>query len=153
MLLDSVARLRERVKQAGVSWNEVVRTARWLRRVALEARESSDRTRQLAWQAYCHWNRRSAGCHSFWRIGFAHLFARLERVGADYTAVPHYDEIARDVASELSEWEDRCDALWEFLRTPYVPQRRVSEYLDEAVYLILGDEGCDEGDHDSSAVC
>lgn len=152
MLIDSVPELRRRVKQFGARWNEVVRTARWLRDAAIESRESADRTRELAWKYYCHWNRRSAGCHSFWRVGFSHVFTALERRGQDYTAIPHYDEIARDVASELSEWEDRCDDLWEFLASPYVPRTTLRHHLDEAVYLILGEDAYHEGDHDPSAV-
>lgn len=153
MLGDSIFSLRQRVKKAGIRWQDVVKTARWLRHTAMEARETADRTRQLAWQYYCHWNRRSSGCHPFWRVGFSHVFAALDRSGRDYTAIGHYDEIACDVAAELSEWEDRCDELWEFLATPYVPHRCMADYLHEAAYLCLGEDAFDESDHCASTVC
>lgn len=133
MLSDSLTEIRDEAHELGIPWSHVTSAARELRHMKMLAREPLCRTRRLAWEFFCHWAGRSAGCHPFWRCGFDHVLSRLADRGYDYTSLPHHDKVATMVAGELPEWTDRCDDLWEFLAEPYEPMPSRETLLRQAV--------------------
>ena len=134
MLDGIITDARREARDLGIPWDQVSECARELKRLAIDKREAMDGARRCAWQAYCHYNGRSDGCHSFWRCGFEHVLGRIANSGRDYTAIRHYDEVAEAVAEQYSEWEGRGDELWEWLGTPYERLPSTGDFVAEALY-------------------
>jgi len=133
--------LRDECRVVGIPWADVRAAAQELRGMEIAKRECFNGARRRAWELYCHFAGRSAGCEPFWRCGFDHVLGRLANRGYDYTAVTAYDVIAEAVAEDFSEWAGRCDELWEFLAEPYEPLPRTEQFVERAIEWVSGERG------------
>ncbi len=110
--------LRNETKGLGLRWSMVQAVYCELKRAEREKREEPNAIRSTAWTMY---TANSPGCWPFWRHGFLSRFGRRIARGADYTAIPGYDEIGQEIASCFPEYatDDGTERLWEFLLSPY----------------------------------
>ncbi len=109
--------LRAEAKAAGVPWSEVFILVAELKEREIAQRERPNAIRRDAWEMATF---NSPGCWPFWRHGFASRFGRrVER--SDFTAIPGYDEISQQIASEYPEYsdDDGTERLFEFLLSDY----------------------------------
>ena len=78
-------------------------------------RERPNEVRQVAWTLA---TASTPGSWPFWRHGFVSRWGRqVDR--HDYTAIPAYDEIAQEIATEFPEYADGAQELFDFLLSPY----------------------------------
>jgi len=127
---------RRECRRRGVSWGDVLTTARALRAVEIERREPFDGARRSAWRSYCHFTGRSPSCHPFWRVGFGHVLGRLANSGRDYTAIPQHDVIAASVGEEYPQWVSQTAELWDFLGSTYQPIPTLNSFFAEAIECL-----------------
>lgn len=135
--MSGLCELKAEAKRLGVTWAEVVQVKRECEQVMLDSRELEEGVRRRAWELFLHYAGRSRGCRGFWRVGWDHVRARLENGGRDYTSLPGYDLLIRDVTEEYPEWSGRETAeLFDFLFTDYQPRPSALELFSEALGLI-----------------
>ncbi|QDU88381.1 hypothetical protein Pla175_17570 [Pirellulimonas nuda] len=126
--------LRAEARRLGVSVREVRDLARELRRQAIEARQWTEDLRRNAWEIYLRSVRRCvAGSAAFWRVGWRHVRQRVERDGRDFTSVPCYDLIGRELREatpEVRGWS--TEQIFELLWDDYVPRPAADAFLGTA---------------------
>ena len=109
--------IRAEANAAGVPWAEVKAAYCQLKDQEIAKRQRPNAVCQDAW-IIATFN--SPGCWPFWRHGFASRYGqRVER--SDLTAVPGYDEIGQQIATEYPEYSDSAgtERLFEFLMSDY----------------------------------
>lgn len=99
-----------------------------------QKRAHGNEIRQLAWFVA-----RASKPYAWrwWRLGFQTVYgARVER--SDFTVVPGYDVIHREVAHYFPEYDsaDGCERLWALLMSPYEAMPRKSVMMAEAKLML-----------------
>jgi hypothetical protein len=114
---DALSDLRREAASLGLAWSDVQPAYQELKAAEWDRRQRPNEIRAVAWQMA---TASTPGSWPFWRHGFVSRWGRLvER--SDYTAVPAYDEIAQEIATEFPEYggDDGTERLWDFLLSPY----------------------------------
>jgi hypothetical protein len=122
--------IRHEASRRGVPWDWIRDQKDRLVEIEREKRLPQVEARQAAWWSYVG---RDSGSASFWRHGFKARFGRRLAVGADYTCVPCYDEIAaavREQVDEYSAWS--TEEIFAFLLADYQPFPARSRFWWEA---------------------
>jgi hypothetical protein len=98
-----------------------------------ETNEYPNSIRQTAWYIA---TANSPGCWPFWRHGFISRWGKL-RDRHDLDAIPNYDGIAQQVASQFPEFatNDGTERLFDFLFQPYKKYLTAEEIYQKALHL------------------
>ena len=129
-----ILRFKRIARAIGIPWREVCQERDRLTRLEREQRQSEDEARKTAWIAHNRLNGWATSHDSFWRNGLYRAYRRRIERGADYTSIPHYDEIAASVREQLPEYREAETAeIFELLLGEYVGLRPVTVHYSNAL--------------------
>jgi hypothetical protein len=97
-------------------------------------RERGNEIRQTAW---CHYKAATPYAWAFWRVGFLSRFGERLARGADYTCIPGYDCLAKELGTIFPEYQgdDGCERLWGLLLSRYDPMPGKAWLMERAEEL------------------
>ena len=135
------SKMKRVARALGIPWATVVAQRNQLQALEREQRATDDSVRQAGWYSWLSWQGWSASHRSYWRSGFQRYLAPKMARGADLTSIPHYDEIAESVRTNVPDvgaWS--TEDIWELLLSEYPPLRPVGEHYRNAVALLAANE-------------